>query len=90
MDSKEFYFEPKDGNGFSQVLHWDGPGWYSCTGGQDATHAYPMPKEWDEEGFPLSDDDEDAVMIWDHRHSGGTPFWMDAPGDYASDGFVQV
>jgi len=79
----EHIFEPK--NGFTQVLHWDGPGWYGGIGSQDATHTWRYAGEWDKDGFSR-DPDAEVQRIWDARESLGTPFYLASVEDFAGEG----
>jgi len=86
----EHTFVPKDGHGFTQVLHWDGPGWYGSVGSQSITHTWKYIGEWDKNGFSIDPDTEVPERIWDARESLGTPFYLASIEDFAGDDFIEV
>lgn len=68
------------GNGRSQEVFWEGPGWYApvMTGHGWSCTSWTIIPGFDKDGF--SKDGESRV--WDVPSGRGTPFWADCPEDF--------
>jgi len=84
----EHIFAPRDGHGLTQVLRWDGPGWYGSVGSQDATHIWRYAGEWDEDGYSI-DPEAEVQRVQDARENLGTPFYLSVT-DFDNDEFVKI
>ena len=82
-------FVPKDRHGMTQVLNWDGPGWYGSVSCWGETCVWKYAGEWDEDGFSL-DPEAEVQRIQDARQSLGTPFYLASIADFGGDDFVEV